>query len=33
VLAQVWSDPEDVITAVYQPITSTDTIPPNPYAG
>jgi hypothetical protein len=33
VLAQVWSSPGDVITAVYQPITSTDTIPPDPYTG
>jgi hypothetical protein len=33
VLAQVWSDPEGVITAVYQPITGTDTIPHKPYAG
>jgi hypothetical protein len=32
VLAQVWSNPGDVITAVYQPITSSDTIPPDPYS-
>jgi hypothetical protein len=31
VLAQVWSTNQDVITAVYQPITSTNTIPPDPY--
>jgi hypothetical protein len=36
VLAQVWDNtgnPGDVLTAVYQPVTSSDTIPPNPYAG
>jgi hypothetical protein len=34
VLAQVWSTDSgaETITAVYQPVTSTDTIPVNPYA-
>jgi hypothetical protein len=32
VIAQVWAENGDTITAVYQPITRTDTIPANPYA-
>jgi hypothetical protein len=32
VLAQVWQENGDTITAVYQPVTSSDTIPPNPYS-
>jgi hypothetical protein len=31
VLAQVWKTGSDTITAVYQPVTSTDTMPSNPY--
>jgi hypothetical protein len=31
VLAQVWSEKADTMTAVYQPATSSATIPPNPY--
>jgi hypothetical protein len=33
VLAQVWSENGDVITAVYQPVTSADTVPADPYMG
>ncbi len=34
VLAQVWNSTViGTITAVYQPATSSDTVPPNPYAG
>ncbi|MGH8979671.1 MAG: hypothetical protein ACRDWE_01430 [Acidimicrobiales bacterium] len=32
VLAQVWQTGNDVISAVYQPVTATTTIPPNPYS-
>jgi hypothetical protein len=32
VLAQVWKGASGTITAVYQPVTSTDTAPPNPYS-
>jgi hypothetical protein len=31
VLAQVWKTGSDTITAVYQPVTGTDTMPSNPY--
>lgn len=30
VLAQVWKTDSDTITAVYEPVTSTNTIPTNP---
>jgi hypothetical protein len=32
VLAQIWKTGDDTITAVYQPIASTDTIPADPYS-
>jgi hypothetical protein len=31
VLAQVWKESGDTITAIYQPVTSSDAVPPNPY--
>jgi hypothetical protein len=31
VLAQIWKTGSDTITAVYQPITSTDAVPADPY--
>jgi hypothetical protein len=33
VLAQVWAESGDTITAVYQPVTSSNAIPADPYAG
>jgi hypothetical protein len=33
VLAQIWKTGPDSITAIYQPATSRDTMPANPYAG
>lgn len=33
VLAQVWKNPGEVITGVYQPVTYTNSIPSNPYTG
>jgi hypothetical protein len=33
VLAQVWQEGGDTITAVYQPVTSSNSIPTDPYAG
>jgi hypothetical protein len=31
VLAQIWDENGNTITALYQPVTSSNTIPPNPY--
>jgi hypothetical protein len=31
VLAQIWEENGDTITAVYQPVTGSDTVPANPY--
>jgi hypothetical protein len=33
VLAQVWQEGGDTIAAVYQPVTSSDTVPADPYPG